>query len=585
MKKTKIICTIGPKSDNEQVLTKLINEGLNLARLNFSHGDHESHQRTIDLIKSVREKMEKPIAIVLDTKGPEIRTGKFSLPEVSLSKGDIYTFTTREILGDEQCCSVTYDGFVKDVNIGDKVLVDDGLVEMIVLEKISDTDVKLEVQNNGIIKNNKGINLPGIKVNLPAMTERDKSDILFGIKNGVDYIAASFIRKAEDVQDIRRILENNGGKDIGIISKIENEEGVSNIDEILSVSDGIMVARGDLGVEIPIQDVPIIQKEIIRKCNEAGKPVVTATQMLDSMIRNPRPTRAESTDIANAILDGTDAIMLSGETASGDYPIEAVKIMATIAEAAESMLDYERILYEREKVLKKDVTFAVSQATVSSSNSLAAEAIITATSSGFTAKKISNLRPRANIIASCTCDKVRRMLSLYWGVNTIPSTKHDSIEEIFEFSVKQSLDENLIKRGDMIVFTAGVPVGVAGATNLMRVHLVGEVLLKAVGIGKTVVTGRARVLENPLEFDGELEKGEILVVRTTSKEIMHLIQNSTAMIVEEGGLTSHAAIVGLNLNKPTIIGAKDVMHKIENGKLITLDSEKGIVYSGRTRVL
>ncbi len=585
MKKTKIICTIGPKSDNEEVLTELINSGLNLARLNFSHGDHSSHQKTIDLIKSVREKLKRPVAIVLDTKGPEIRTGKFSLPEVKLSKGDTYTFTTRDIVGDENICMVNYSGFIDDISIGDKVLVDDGLLELKVIEKLSDTDVKLEVQNNGIIKNNKGINLPSIKVNLPAMTERDKSDILFGIKNGVDYIAASFIRKAEDVQDIRRILENNGGKDIGIISKIENEEGVSNIDEIISVSDGIMVARGDLGVEIPIQDVPIIQKKIINKCNEIGKPVVTATQMLDSMIRNPRPTRAESTDVANAILDGTDAIMLSGETASGDYPIEAVKVMATIAEAAESMLDYERILYERERVLKKDVTFAVSQATVSSSNSLNAEAIITATSSGFTAKKISNLRPRAKIIASCTCDRVRRMLSLYWGVNTIPAIKHDNIEEIFEYSVNKSIEEGHIKKGDMIVFTAGVPVGVSGATNLMRIHLVGEVLLKAVGIGNSVITGKARVIDKPSDFDGTLEQGEILVVKTTSKEIMHLIEKSTAMIVEEGGLTSHAAIVGLNLNKPTIIGAKDAMSKIEDGKLITLDSEKGIVYSGRTRVL
>ncbi len=585
MKKTKIICTLGPASTNKEVFKKLIAEGLNVARLNFSHGDHESHKKVIDMVKSVRSELAKPIAIMLDTKGPEIRTKEFSVKEVELVKGTEYTLTTRDVLGDDKICAVNYDGFVKDLAIGDRVLIDDGLVELVVKEKLSDTDVLLDVKNDGIIKNHKGVNLPGVSVNLPAITERDIADIIFGAKNGVDYVAASFVRKADDVLAIRNVLENNGGKEIGIISKIENEEGVKNIDEIIRVSDGIMVARGDLGVEIPIEKVPLVQKEIISKCNIAGKPVVTATQMLDSMIRNPRPTRAESTDVANAILDGTDAIMLSGETAAGEYPVEAVRTMATIAKTTENTLDHERILNEREKTLKRDVTFVVSHATVSSANNLDAKAIITATSSGFTAKKISNLRPKAHIVAACTKNSVRRKLELFWGVTTIPAEKHDNIEQIFDYSLSTTLEAGYIERGDMIVFTAGVPVGVAGATNLMRVHLVGEILLKGVGIGKKVVTGKTRIVNNIEDANKLVQEGDILVIKNTSKEIMPAIEKASAMIVECGGFTSHAAIVGLNLDVPTIVGAEDALNILEDGKEITIDSDNGIVYSGRTRVL
>ncbi len=585
MKKTKIICTLGPASSSPEVFAELVREGLNIARLNFSHGNHESHQKVIDMVKKVRKDLNKPIAIMLDTKGPEIRTGNFGVEYVELIKGSNYILTTRDVVGDDKICSVNYKDFVKDINIGDRVLIDDGLVEMVVEEKISETDVKVSIKNDGIIKNHKGVNLPGVSVNLPAMTDQDKDDIIFGAKNGVDYIAASFIRKAEDVLAIRNILEKNGGKEIGIISKIENEEGVKNIDEIIRVSDAIMVARGDLGVEIPIEKVPMVQKEIIAKCNAKGKPVVTATQMLDSMIRNPRPTRAESTDVANAILDGTDAIMLSGETAAGEYPVSAVKIMATIAKTTEKTLDHDRILNEREKVLRKDVTFAVSHSTVSSANNLDAKAIITATASGFTAKKISNLRPKANIIASCTKDSVRRKLALYWGVTTIPAENHNNIEQIFDYSLNEAINGGFVDRGDMIIFTAGVPVGVAGATNLMRIHLVGDILLKAVGVGHKVVTGIARVVENIDSANLMLKEDEVLVVKTTNKEIMPAIEKASAIIVEEGGYTSHAAIVGLNLDKPTIVGAERATSIIKTGQKITIDSDNGIVYLGHTRVL
>ena len=401
IKKTKIVCTLGPASENEETLRELIKNGLNVCRLNFSHGSHEEHKGRMDLVKKLREELNMPTAILLDTKGPEIRTGKFDVPEVFLEEGQTFTITMKDVIGDKERCTVSYKGLANDVKPGDTILIDDGLVGLTVKE-VNNDDIVCEVQNSGIVKNHKGVNVPGVKVNLPAITEKDRSDIEFGIEQGIDFIAASFVRKVSDVLAIREILEENNAEHIKIISKIENQEGVENLDEIIEVSDGIMVARGDLGVEIPTEEIPVVQKLMIKKCNEAGKPVITATQMLDSMIRNPRPTRAEVTDVANAIYDGTDAIMLSGETAAGKYPVEAVKTMATIAKRAE-----ETMRNRRDKINKsKNVTDAISYATCTTAMDLEAKAILSSTASGHTARMVSKFRPDCPIVATTSNESV-----------------------------------------------------------------------------------------------------------------------------------------------------------------------------------
>jgi len=412
MKRTKIVCTIGPASENKEIFKQLVLNGLNVARLNFSHGNHDEHGERIKMIKEVREELNEPVAILLDTKGPEIRTGKFKDPEVELKEGQKFTITTRDILGDNTICNVSYIGLSEDVKPGDTILIDDGLVGLSVKNIIDGTDIECIVENAGVIKNNKGVNVPGVKINLPAITEKDQSDIKFGIKMDIDFIAASFVRKAADVLAIRKILEENNGNHIQIISKIENQEGMDNLDEIIEVSDGLMVARGDLGVEIPTEEIPIAQKEMIKKCNRAGKPVITATQMLDSMIRNPRPTRAEVTDVANAIFDGTDAIMLSGETAAGKYPIEAVKVMGNIARRAEASINYRDLLKTKAIEKETSVTDAISHATCTTAADLDASAIVTATSSGYTTRMVSKFRPSAPIIATTTKESIRRSLLL-----------------------------------------------------------------------------------------------------------------------------------------------------------------------------
>ncbi|MCK8061047.1 MULTISPECIES: pyruvate kinase [unclassified Fusibacter] len=584
MKKTKIVCTIGPASENKEVFAQLVKNGLNVARLNFSHGDHAEHLARINMIKEVREELGEPVAILLDTKGPEIRTGKFGVEAVELKEGQIFTLTTADYLGDQDKCMVSYTELPNDVVVGDKILIDDGLIELEVIEEPTKTDIKCRVNNAGVVKNNKGVNVPGVKINLPAITAKDTADIEFGIANGIDFIAASFIRKADDVLAIREILERNDAFGIHIISKIENQEGVDNLDEIIRVSDGLMVARGDLGVEIPTEQVPLAQKTMIRKCNEAGKPVITATQMLDSMIRNPRPTRAESTDVANAIFDGTDAIMLSGETAAGKYPVESVVTMATIAKAAENALNYRELLRARGSKKACDVTYAVSHATVATAQDLEASAIITATATGFTARKISEFRPQAPIIAACVNEETRRKLALVWGIKSINIGEHGTTDEIFESALDASKQLGYVTEGDLVVITAGVPVGIAGATNLMKVHLVGEILIKGLGIGKKVVSAEVCVAKTAFEA-ANLVDGQILVTNATDKDMMEAVNRAGALIVEEGGYTSHAAIVGLSLGIPVIVGAQNATQIFKNGQLITLDSDKGIVYSGRTRVL
>ena len=472
MKKTKIICTIGPASEDPKIIEQLIKSGMNAARLNFSHGDHDEHGSRIKNIKMLREKLDLPVAIILDTKGPEIRTGIFKQGRVELNEGQPFTFTSREVEGDEKICSVSYKNLPYDVKPGDTILVDDGLVGFRIDGVDDCCDIKCTVLNGGIIGDHKGINLPGVTINLPAMTEKDVDDILFGIENGVDIIAASFVRSASDVLAIRNLVENNTKDKILIISKIENREGVSNIDEIIKCSDGIMVARGDLGVEIPVEEVPLVQKMVIQKCNKAGKPVVTATQMLDSMIRNPRPTRAEATDVANAIFDGTDCIMLSGETANGRYPVESVKAMARIAEKTESALNYEEMLEKRKITGCVNVPDAISYAACTTASELGVSAIITTTMTGATAKRVSKFRPKQPIIAVTPSWSVARKLSVVWGVYPVLTQKVKTSDEVINVSVNRALETGFIKKGELVVIAAGIPVGLTGATNMIKVHMV-----------------------------------------------------------------------------------------------------------------
>lgn len=585
MKKTKIVATIGPASESEEMLKELFLNGLNVCRLNFSHGNHEEHKIRIDNIKKVRKELGLPIGIMLDTKGPEIRLGDFKEGTIELELGNIFTLTTRDILGDKEIVNVSYEGLPKDIEKGSKILIDDGLVELEVLEIINGTDIKCRALNNGTLKNHKGVNIPNVKINLPSITQKDIDDILFGIENEVDFIAPSFIRKASDVLEIRKILEDNKGDSIEIISKIENQEGVDNIEEILLASDGIMVARGDLGVEIETEEMPMVQKDLIKKSNIMGKPVITATQMLDSMMRNPRPTRAEVTDVANAILDGSGAIMLSGETAAGKYPLESVKMMHNIALRTEKSIDYTALFNSKSVDSEISTTNAIGRATCTTATELGASAIITATSSGYTSKAISKFRPKAPIIAATTKESVMRKLSLVWGVYPVLSPYSSTTDDVIELSIQSTVEANYVKEGDLVVITAGIPVGLAGSTNLIKVHTIGKVLVKGMGIGKSAALGRVCIVNNEEELKAKFQEGDIIVSRDTDKDMVKFIERSSGIITEQGGLTSHAAIVGLNLHKPTIVGAKDATTILKDGDLVTVDSTSGLVYKGEARVL
>jgi len=473
MKKTKIICTIGPACEDREILKRMMLEGMNAARLNFSHGTHEEQKKKIDLIKELRKELGIPISIILDTKGPEIRTGQFAEKEVELVEGQKFTLTMDDVMGTNEICSVSYKNLINDVKPGDQILIDDGLIGMTVSE-IKGNNIICTVDNGGIVKNYKSINVPGVTVKLPAITDKDKEDIEFGIHQKVDFIAASFVRKGADVDEMRAFLKKYGAEQIKIISKIENKEGVDNILDIVAASDVIMVARGDLGVEIPAEQVPATQKRIIKLCNLEGKPVITATQMLDSMIRNPRPTRAEVADVANAIYDGTDVVMLSGETASGKYPVEALNMMVGIAKATEASLNYDNILREKNRVKDSNVTNAIGYATCTSAQGLKATAILTPTATGHTAQVVSKFRPRAPILAFATTVQVARHLTLVWGVTPILTKSADTTNGVFHDAINASIKNGYISNGDLIVITAGVPVGVGGMTNMLRIHIVGN---------------------------------------------------------------------------------------------------------------
>ena len=584
MRKTKIICTIGPASDKPEILSALIESGMNASRHNFSHGDHVEHGKRIELVKELRAKYNKPIAIVLDTKGPEIRTGKFEEGRESLTEGTEFTvYCGEEVLGNETQCSLSYADLYKDVVPGDLILIADGLVGL-EIKTIEGNKLHCIVKNSGKLGNNKNVNVPGVKVKLPAITQKDISDLKFGAEIGVDMVAASFVRKAADVLEIRKVLTENGGHDILIFSKIENYEGIENIDEIIKFSDGIMVARGDLGVEIPTEEVPVVQKMIIRKCNEAGKPVITATQMLDSMIRNPRPTRAEASDVANAILDGTDAIMLSGETANGSYPVETVATMARIAERTEQTINYESHLKKIRKNHTPNVPNAISLATCNTAMELNAAAIITATQSGHTSRIISKYRPECPIIAVTPYEAVARRLALNWGVFPIVAEKVETTDELIEKSVNIVLENGYVSKGDLVVIAAGIPVNYSGSTNMMKVHIVGDVLVKGKGAGKESGYGTAKVVANFKTANESIEDGEILVTKTLGVEYIELLDKVSGIIVEEA-LNPDVAIVCAAKEIPVISNAVGATDIIKTGSFITMEARRGLVYSGRANIM
>lgn len=578
MRKTKIICTMGPATDDDETLRNLMLAGMDVARLNFSHGTHEEALERINRIKRIREELDIPVAILLDTKGPEIRIKSFKNGSVRLKEGEKFTLYTTDVEGDETKVSITYKNLPRDISAGTRLLIDDGLIE---LEAVSVKNDRIicEVKSGGVVSNSKGVNVPNVSLNMPYMSQKDIDDILFGIEQDVDFIAASFVRTHEDVLEIRNLLNKNGGSDIRIISKIENSEGVENIDAIIKASNGIMVARGDMGVEIPLEDVPVFQKKIIKKTYYAGKVVITATQMLDSMIRNPRPTRAETTDVANAIYDGTSAIMLSGETAVGKYPVETVKTMATIAERTECDIDYVKRLSNNTEFNKKgmDVTNAISHATCTTAHDLNASAIIALTFGGGTAHLISKFRPSCPIIAPTTNQKTRRQLNLSWGVLPIISELRDNSDELFEHAVECAAKTNLLKTGDLVVITGGVPLGMSGTTNIMKVHLVGHVLVSGEGINKLETTAEVCVARNKDELKESFKAGDIVVTKNTTKDMVPFLKKASGIICEDSG--DNAAIIGMALDIPVITGAMGATKILKSGTVVTMDGAHGHVYS------
>lgn len=584
MRKTKIVCTLGPATDDPKVLEEMINSGTDVVRFNFSHGGPKEQIGRVNMFKEVREKTKKPVAMLLDTKGPEIRIKSFEGGSVTLKEGQRFVLTAEDVLGNEERVSVTYPNLYKDLTPGAKVLIDDGLIGMEVTE-IAGKNIVLTVKNGGTLSDNKSINIPDVIINMPYMSEKDKEDILFGIKEGFDFIAASFVRTAYDVLEIRRLLNANGGKHIHIIAKIENRSGVNDIDEILKSSDGIMVARGDMGVEIDLEELPVIQKNLIHKCYRAGKKVITATQMLDSMIRNPRPTRAETTDVANAIFDGTSAIMLSGETAVGKYPVESVKTMSKIAERAEASIDYAKEFENSEVIFEKNVTNAISHATCTTAHDLGAAAIIAVTRNGHTARMVSKYRPASPIIAPTIDECVCRQLMLSWGIYPMLTKELQTTEEVFEQAVDCAVETGIVKNGDVVIITGGMPVGVSGTTNLVKVHLVGHVLVNGEGANNLSVSAQLCVATSLAQAKTDFKDGNILVVKSSSIEFLPLIKRAAGIIVEDEDADHNASIVGMTLDIPVITLAKGATRILKTGTLVTMDASRGLVYSGVTKVL
>ena len=585
-RKTKIICTLGPAVDNEDVMRALIQEGMNVARFNFSHGPHDEQMGRLKMLRKLRTELGKPVAALLDTKGPEIRLGQFEKGKTELKTGRGFTLTTDDISGTDDRVSITYKNLWNDVKPGDHILIDDGLVGLEVVEirpvanpvnkEINPMDIVCRVLNDGVISDRKGVNVPNVDLTMPFISEKDYGDICFAVDNDYDFIAASFVRTAEDVMEIRKILAEKGGEDIKIISKIENMQGVRNIDEIIRVSDGIMVARGDMGVEIPLEDVPVMQKMIIKKVCDAGKIVITATQMLDSMMKHPRPTRAEATDVANAIYDGTSAIMLSGETAAGMYPIEAVKTMVRIATRTEKDINYLQRFRQRRTMCNPDVTSAISHATCTMAGDLSAAAIVTVTKSGRTAKMISKYRPNCTIVGECLTEKVCRQLNLEWGVEPVLIAEEKNADLLFEKAVDVAEATGFVSKGDIVVLTGGVPLGVSGTTNLIKVQVAGHILLNGTGANGKKISGNLCVCHEAGDIES-FKDGDIIVAADTTNEMMGQMRRASGLIVENEDANSHAVIAGLSLDIPVLIAAKDAVQVLKSGAYVELDCENGIV--------
>ena len=594
MKKTKIVSTLGPASNSVEIISELIEAGANVFRFNFSHGDHEEQLGRMTMVREAVKKTGKDVGILLDTKGAEIRTTVQDTTEADYGRAGYIQFNvgdqTRismdpEHKGTKEKIAVTYPGLFDDVYVGGHILFDDGLIDMEIIEKDEAArELVVVVKNAGMLGSRKGVNAPGVSISLPGITEKDADDIRFGLDNDIDFIAASFVRKAQDVLEIREILEEKNMTHVQIFSKIESQEGIDNIDEIIKVSDGIMVARGDMGVEIPAEEVPMVQKRIIKKCNAVGKSVITATQMLESMQQNPRPTRAEASDVANAVFDGTDATMLSGESANGDYPVQAVATMARIDIEAENALA-EMSTFQINQFDKTDVTETIGLAVARAAKNLGVKTIVAATESGYTAKMISKYRPDADILAVTFDERTKRGLMLNWGVYPTVAEKPSTTDEMFELAAKQAVDLGFAKEGDLILITAGVPVGERGTTNVMKIQMIGSKLLEAQGIGEKSIVSNAVVANSAEEAIAKAKDGMILVVPTTDKEYMPAIEKAAALVVEDGGLTSHAAVVGIAKDLPVIVGAKDATTTIKDGELITVDSRRGIVYRGETTAI
>ncbi|MFI9032195.1 pyruvate kinase [Staphylococcus pasteuri] len=585
MRKTKIVCTIGPASESEEMIEKLINAGMNVARLNFSHGSHEEHKGRIDTIRKVAKRLNKTVAILLDTKGPEIRTHNMKDGVIELEKGKEVIVSMSEVEGTPKKFSVTYDNLINDVQVGSYILLDDGLVELQVKDIDHDNgEVKCDILNTGELKNKKGVNLPGVKVNLPGITDKDADDIRFGIKEDVDFIAASFVRRPSDVLDIREILEQEKAN-ITIFPKIENQEGIDNIEEILEVSDGLMVARGDMGVEIPPEKVPMVQKDLIRKCNKLGKPVITATQMLDSMQRNPRATRAEASDVANAIYDGTDAVMLSGETAAGLYPEEAVKTMRNIAVSSEAAQDYKKLLSDRTKLVETSLVNAIGISVAHTALNLNVKAIVAATESGSTARTISKYRPHSDIIAVTPSEKTARQCAIVWGVYPVVKEGRKNTDALLNNAVATAVETERVQNGDLIIITAGVPTGEKGTTNMMKIHLVGDEIAKGQGVGRGSVVGTAIVADSASDLKDVDLSDKIIVTNSVDETLVPYVDQAIGLITEENGITSPSAIVGLEKGIPTVVGVENATKEIKNDMLVTVDAANGKVFEGYANVL
>ena len=580
MRKTKIICTLGPSTDKDGVLRELVANGMNVARFNFSHGSYEEHKGRLDMLKAVRAELNKPVAALLDTKGPEIRLKEFKNGVEMLEAGQTFTLTTREVEGTKEICSITYKDLPQDVHEGGTIMLDDGLIKL-AIKSVTDTDIVCEVLNSGKIKTKKGVNVPGVHLSMPYLSQRDRDDIIFGVQQGFDFIAASFVRTAQDVYDIRNLL-NEYDSNIRIIAKIENREGVNNIDSILSAADAVMVARGDLGVEIDFTELPGIQKNIIDRSFSFGKPIVTATQMLDSMMVNPRPTRAEISDVANAIYDGTSAIMLSGETAAGAYPVEALKTMSAIAERTENEPHYRDERFKDAAHGQISVSDATAHAACLTARDVNAAAIVTVSESGNTARLLSKYRPTQPIIACVMNEQVQRQLSLSWGITSLLMGPAKSTDELIEMSTALAEKNGYLHNGELAVVTAGVPVGVSGTTNMIKIHMVGNCLSTGVGVGRenadlTSASGKACVCRTLDEVRAKFKPGMVLVVPSTTNEMLEYVRDAAALVVEEAGLNSHAAIAGKALLKPTIVGALGACSHIRDGLDIAVDCAHGSV--------